>query len=342
MYQIQYTERNNKKASEYETRSLLYLLTMRADSEEISLFFIDCLNDLTGSNESCSTLWDTQSKGVNSLNPTKIGESLITLFENYISELEFNFHILLMPKLKEGYLVDESLLTFGFNNFLSEKKTYIIDGLKNEYKRRNNNNISQNIIGNVDQFLQKTVFVIGQEKEKYIQEIVHFKNKDSHSSDFYSSIFDEIRDKQTALKNINIEGVKIQHPSELVAYKKLLKGNDIKLMVLNRFIGTELFKSDIPIYYLDEIKGMDRQDVKDLIQENNSKISRTFFNKNNKNSFWLLLENIMLVFAKDTNAEIRNIYDQIDKKLLKANYTMDEKSVLFFISLIKSGINVNN
>jgi hypothetical protein len=70
MYKIQYTERNNKKANDYETRSLLYLLAMHEDSDDISLFFVDCVNDLTGSNDDCSKLWDTQAKGVSSLNPT--------------------------------------------------------------------------------------------------------------------------------------------------------------------------------------------------------------------------------------------------------------------------------
>jgi hypothetical protein len=343
MYKIQYTERNNKKANEYETRSLLYLLTMRADSDDISLFFVDCMNDLTGSNDDCTKLWDTQAKGVSSLNPTKIGIALITLFENYITELEFTHHILLIPKLNEGYLVNEDLSSFTFDNFKEEKQSFVINGLQGEYKRRNENTISQLIIDKVGEFINKVTFVVGEDKEKYIKEITLFKNKDSHSVNFYQKIFDEIRDKQTALKNICVEGIEINHPSELLPFKKFLRGNDIKLMVLNRFVGTELFKgSAIPNSYFDEVKNLGNQDRLDLIQDNNERISRTFFNKNNKKYFWLLLENIMHTIAKNQTSDSRIIYEKLDNRLIKANYTMDEQSIIFFISIIKDGINDNN
>ncbi len=343
MYKIQFTERNNKKANEYETRSLLYLLSMRDDSDDISIFFVDCINDLTGSNDDCTELWDTQAKGVNSLNPTKIGIALITLFENHISDLEFSHHILLIPKLKEGYLENEELSSFAFDNFKEEKQSYVINGLQGEYKRRNDNAISQLIIDKIDEFINKVTFVVGEKKEKYIKEITLFKNKDSHSENFYKKIFDEIRDKQTALKNICVEGVEIEHPSELLPFKKFLRGNDIKLMVLNRFVGTELFKgSAIPNSYFDEVKNLDNQDRLDLIQDNNAKISRTFFNKNNKKYFWLLLENIMHTIAKNRTSDSRIIYNKLDEGLINANYTMDEKSMIFFISIIKDGINDNN
>jgi hypothetical protein len=340
MYKIQYTERNNKKANDYETRSLLYLLAMHEDSDDISLFFVDCVNDLTGSNDDCSKLWDTQAKGVSSLNPTKIGIALITLFENFISELDFTHHILLIPKLKEGYLINEAILSFDFGNFIETKKSFVINGLISEYEKRNGNSISHSII---DDFFDKVTFIVGEEKDAYIKEIIHFKNKDSHTTDFYKRIFNEIRDKQSALKNICIEGIEINHPSELIALNKFLRSSDIKLMVLNRFVGTELFKgSAIPNSYFNEVSNIGNQDRIDLIQENNSKISRTFFNKNNKKNFWLLLENIMITIAKNKEDEARNIYEKLNKSLITSNYTLDEQSIIFFISIIKDGINDNN
>ena len=344
MYKIKYTERNNKKASEYETRSLLYLLAMRKDSDEISIFFVDCLNDLTGSSEDCNKLWDTQAKGVSNLNPTKIGEALITLYENHISELDFMHSILLMPKLKDGYLNDENSMQYSFNNFLDNKKQYIINGLKNEYIRRQNiENITFEIEQSINEFLKKVLFVIGNNKETYIREIVQFKDKDSHSISFYSSIFDEIRDKQSALKNQFVEGLQITHPNELIKHEKYLKSNDIKLMVLNRFVGTELFKNNfIPNSYYDEVLGMDSQDRSDLIQENNTRISRTFFNKNNKISFWFLLENILNTINRNQLVDINWIYNNLDSKLINDNYTLDRSSLLFFISIIKDGLDHDN
>ena len=114
-------------------------------------------------------------------------------------------------------------------------------------------------------------------------------------------------------------------------------------MVLNRFVGTELFKgSAIPNSYFDEVKNLENQDRLDLIQDNNAKISRTFFNKNNKKYFWLLLENIMHTIAKNRTSDSRIIYNKLDEGLINANYTMDEQSMIFFISIIKDGINDNN
>ena len=231
MYKIKYTERNNKIASEYETRCLLYLLSMRKDSDKISIFFVDCLNDLTGTNEDCNALWDTQAKGVRSLNPTKIGEALITLFENYISELNFIYSFLLIPKTNEGYLINETLKQYNYDNFLITKKTNLRNGLRHEYLRRNNlDETTPSLEEDIDDFLAKVIFVVADNKEKYIREIVQFRNKDSHTGTFYSSIFDEIRDKQSALKNINVEGVQINQPSDLIGYNKYLKSNEIKLI----------------------------------------------------------------------------------------------------------------
>ena len=112
MYKFLYTERTNEKATEFETKSLLYLLSMRDDSQEIDIFLIDCFNDVTGINNECSKLWDVQSKGVKALTPKKIGIALITLFENYISDINFNFYILFFPKINNSYFINDNHTVF--------------------------------------------------------------------------------------------------------------------------------------------------------------------------------------------------------------------------------------
>lgn len=67
MYRIKTSERNNDKATEYETKSLLYLLTKIKGHRTIDLFIIDCLNDVTGVAEGYKDSWDIQSKNVASL-----------------------------------------------------------------------------------------------------------------------------------------------------------------------------------------------------------------------------------------------------------------------------------
>lgn len=48
MYKFKTTEQTNDKATEFETKSLLYLLTKIKGCSGISLFIIDCFNDVTG------------------------------------------------------------------------------------------------------------------------------------------------------------------------------------------------------------------------------------------------------------------------------------------------------
>lgn len=344
MYTIKYTEKNNAKAHDYETRSLLYLLAMREDSDDISIFFIDCLNDVTGSSEDATKLWDTQSKGVSTLNPTKIGESLVTLFLNYLSDISFVHSILVIPKIKEGYLLDEDLKQYRIDNFKDTKRSYVIKGLSNEYLRREDiSMLSDTTKKEMLIFLDKVLFVVGEDKDAYVKSIIQFKDKDSLSKSFYVSIFHEIRDKQSALKNTYIEGVEFDHPSELLEHKKHLRKNDIKLLVLNRLVGTDLFKNSfIPINYRFEVQNIDTDDLKDLIQDNNSKLSRSFFDKNNKVAFWQLLENITISINKNINKNIREIFAMLNEDLFKQNHTLDENSILFFISLIMDGLENDN
>ncbi|MEI8636778.1 hypothetical protein [Vibrio coralliilyticus] len=122
MYTFKNTEINNKKASDFETKSMLYLLGMREDSESIELITVDCFNDVTGIDSQFSKLWDVQSKNHSSLPPSKIGESLYTLYTNYVSNFDFYQYILFIPKLKKEYLIDDSKNIYGYNNIDVKKK----------------------------------------------------------------------------------------------------------------------------------------------------------------------------------------------------------------------------
>ena len=117
MYIFETTEQNNAKANDFETKSLLYLMSFKSDSTDIDSFFVDCFNDITGVSNDLLKLWDVQSKNVASLTPRTIGRHLITLFQNFISPLEFYEYILFIPKLKEDYLNDITLTEFKIDNF---------------------------------------------------------------------------------------------------------------------------------------------------------------------------------------------------------------------------------
>lgn len=104
MYKFKTSEQNNDKATEFETKSLLYLLTKIKGHSGISLFIIDCFNDVTGVAEDYSDSWDIQSKNVASLTPRTVGKALYTLFANYVSDISFGHFILYLPSLKKAML----------------------------------------------------------------------------------------------------------------------------------------------------------------------------------------------------------------------------------------------
>lgn len=342
MYIIKNTERNNNTASEYETKSLLYLVGIHKDRDDVSILFVDCFNDVTGGNIRLDKLWDVQSKGVSSLRPKTIGKALITLFENFISEIEFSYYILVSPQISSQYILDSTLKEFDINNFYEKQK--IKDGLHDEYVRRHKDNIDLRLNNTIDNFLDNVCFVIADSpKDFYIKNILKFKNHDIQSEDFYNSIFDEIRNRQSSLKNIYIEGMRINSPADMKNLKKFITTNDIKVMMINRIIGIELFKQGmIPLEYYDELRLLDQEEKAYLIQENNAKITRTIFNRNNKITFWRLLEIMVNAAREMKNRTPREIFETLPKNSYEKVTTLDANSIIFFLSLIQQGLHNDN
>ncbi|MGZ0657020.1 hypothetical protein ACWPKS_15560 [Coraliomargarita sp. W4R72] len=345
MHVIRNSERNNQVASEYETKALLHLLAIDKAKDEISILFIDCFNDLTGTDQACGDLWDVQSKGVQSLRPKTIGESLITLFQNYCSGFTITESILFIPKLKNGHLQDEDLQQFGIKNILSEKRSKVREGLVEEYLRREGKKtLESKTESEIDSFLEQVKIVVANPSDwSYVKDISEFQDKGIYSEALYSAIFREIRDKQTAKKNINIEGVSYKTPSDILEYNKHFEKQEITTLMISRLVGMELFKdTSIPNSYFDELTGLAKDDRADLIQNNNECIARTLFNKNNKIGFWCLLEAIVLTLRKQDGLSPRQIYQRIPDSILYNVRTLDESSVIFFIALIMDGINDEN
>ncbi|QVK22451.1 hypothetical protein KHX94_13940 [Shewanella dokdonensis] len=130
VYTFTKTERNNLKASTFETKSLLFLASSNKKYKDISVLTIDCFNDVAGMSDT-EELWDVQAKGEKNLTPMKIGKYLITLYENHMSEFSefYKEFIFFMPKLEERYLFDSSLSSYGFDNFKDEYQDKITQGL---------------------------------------------------------------------------------------------------------------------------------------------------------------------------------------------------------------------
>lgn len=338
MYIFETTEQNNAKANDFETKSLLYLMSFKSDSTDIDSFFVDCFNDITGVSNDLLKLWDVQSKNVASLTPRTIGRHLITLFQNFISPLEFYEYILFIPKLKENYLNDITLTEFKIDNFKDIVK--IREGLVAEFKRRKNlESLDSKYSSQISEFLNQIYFVTGDSsKAIYIKNIIQFKIN-IRDDTFFESIFDEVRSKQTELKNISIHNISINNVADALNLKKHLTRKQLETLVVNRIIGVELFKRRIPNDFIDVIKDEPKSERKDIVQNCNTNLSRLLFNKNsNKRLFWELLERILiLVEEKEDIYEILDIIKQNRiPKMIDEDFTL-----LYLISMVKEGIEEN-
>lgn len=336
MYTFKNTEINNKKASDFETKSMLYLLGMRSDSEEIEIITVDCFNDVTGSNTDFSKLWDVQSKNHSSLPPSKIGESLSTLYDNYISTISFYEYILFIPKLNRDYLINPSLNIYSYEN-INEKQR---KGIEKKLKEKINGNNSGTTPPLFIDFLSKICFVEDNKKvSTYIKNISKFKNKKSVNEEIYNQIFIEIRNAQNALKNSYIENEKINHPSEVLRFNRHITKTEINTLLISRLVGIDVFDfPGIPVSFFDALMGKDEEERKDLLQECNENLSRAFFDKNGCREFWKTTEILIKIIKDNTGHSIFDIYSTLTSLINIKTVYLTKETLLYMISLVKTGL----
>lgn len=336
MYTFKNTEINNKKASDFETKSLLYLFGMRGDSEEIEIVTVDCFNDVTGSNKDFSKLWDVQSKNHSSLPPSKIGVSLFTLYDNYISSINFYDYVLFIPKLNRDYLIDPSLNIYSYENIHEKQKK----GIEKKLKEKINGNDSGKTPVLFSDFLSKVCFVEDNKKiSTYIKKMSRFKNKKSVSEEIYEHIFIEIRNAQSALKNSYIEKEVIKNPAEVLKFKRHISKSEIKTLLISRFVGIDVFSfPGIPASFFDILNGMDEEERKDLLQECNENLSRAFFDKNGCKEFWKITEIIIMLVKDKTDDHILVVFDKLISFINVKTLYLTKETLLYMISLVKTGL----
>lgn len=338
MYVFRNTERTNQKASEYETKSLLYLVGQCRDRKEISLAAIDCFNDVTGLNDNGEKLWDVQSKGEAKLTPRKIGRYLITLFDNYQSSLNFTEHIFFMPKLASSYLDVSDKSVYGVSAFKKDHIFKVKAGLIQELESKN----KKFTINQLDDFLKKVVIVENRKNTAtYVKDIVRFKHQKIKENIFYEEIFKEIRNLQSAKKNSLIEGQSVCKPLDVLSFDRHIFMGDLKMLVINRFVGIDLFNQRMmPTSFLDVIqkRNYDSQDLKDHILECKSQIGRAFFDKNQKREFWNVFEHIISCLKNDPSSHINDVAQSLSDSVFERLNHLDEDGILFLSAMIKDGL----
>jgi hypothetical protein len=341
MYTFKNTEQNNKKATDLETKSLLYLIGMHKERQTIETIAVDCFNDVTGIDAQNIKLWDVQSKNHSVLNPQKIGKALFTLIDNFECPIDFHEYILFVPKLKSSYLINNQLHSYGISNIQPKTRTRIENGLKKEYKRVKKTDLSKTTLTS---FLEEAVFVHDSKRTStYIKELTKFKSNRIKSEEFYLSIFKEIKGVQANLKNSYIEGKTIKSIGDVLTFNRHIKTQEIHTLIINRFVGGDLFDSrNTPNTFLEVLDTRkDLQDKLDLIQECNSNVSRSFFDKNNNKRLWRLIERIIESLNDNPKQNLNSIYNYTEDIATSLPF-MDKESTLFLISIILNGWNNEN
>lgn len=313
-YTFKNTEINNKKATDFETKSLLYLIGRRKDSKEVEYIAFDCFNDVSGINKNSDKIWDIQSKNEKSLSPKKIGKYFFTLFDNHTSPFCFTEFIFFCPVLKPKYKVDEKINIYGIENIVDDTLIRIKNGLKEEVIRVKGKAIDYSI--EQENFLKKVIIVEDTELDnEYIKTVTKFKKSEIKSDAFYQSVFQDLRNIQSAKKNSYIENSIISQIKDVLKFNRHLYTKDIEVLIISRIIGCEVFDyKGIPLNFLPIIDVLDFEDKKDTIQECNSNLSRAFFNKNSNREFWKICEIIIEYLESNGLTDVEMIFNNLFTK----------------------------
>lgn len=345
MYKITASEERNEKATEFETKSMLYLMNYYNKSNKIEYFVIDFFNDVSGVNNLATVCFDVQSKGIKNITPYSLGYYLVTLFKNYLSEFNFEEFILFIEGVNEKtkkIIGDKNI--FNIDDLTDELRFDIMNGLmKSAEEKTYIEDKSKITKQNIEKFLQKVVFVIDTHtKEEYIKDAVQFKSSLIIDDKDLRKIFKEIRDKQSSKKNNNLEGELIESIGCFFNYDKYLSKEDIQQLIINRICFKsairEINKHSVPRLFVQCLNSVDELIQDELIESCQNDIFRLLYDKNNKDYFWDLFEEIVVNIKNNPAKTVNEIYELIDKKKVQRVHHLSMMSCKYYIALIKERI----
>lgn len=339
-YTVRSSERTRSSGAEYETKALLYLMNLRSDSNEIHYFVVDFFNDLTGMDRFAESLWDVQSKGAKNNSPAAVGKELVTLFKNYLSDIDFKEYILFLGGVSSTVRVDDTLDIFDLSNVNPSALSKLKEGLKKEAEEKTYINDSDVTDSNIDDFLQKVTFVVDNNSpSEYVKAIIKDHPDIIPEERILSAIFNEIRNAQSELKNTVVEGVVIQTTDEVLRYCRHLTNSEIRLLALNRIINRNpVEKNSIPPSFLSIYTSWVPEKQRELLDGCVQTLCRALFNKNAASEFWNLFENIYSLIVANPTYTVQEIYQSLDTQIRNASPDFDAVSLKYFISVVKDGI----
>ena len=343
-YTVTSSERTRSSGAEHETKALLYLMNFRDDSNEIHYFVIDFFNDITGMDRYADNLWDVQSKGTKNNSPAAIGRELVTLFKNYLSDLDFKFLILFLGGVSPTVREDESLFVFDISNIKSSSLEKLKNGLKDEATKKTYIDDSDITDDKIDVFLKNVLFVVDDKSpDEYVKAIIKDHPAIIPEKQILSAIFNEIRNAQSELKNTLVEGVVIQTSDEVLQYCRHLTNSEIRLMTLNRIINRNpVEKNSVPPSFIPIYSTWVPEKQREMLDQCVQTLCKALFNKNASSEFWALFENIYTLIITHPSYDVQSIYQAIDTDKRNASPDFDAVSLKYFISLVKDGIQNDN
>ena len=341
-YTVQSSEKLRKKASDTETKALLYLMNFHNGNNEIHYFIVDFFNDLTGMDRFSRKLWDVQSKGASNSSPKEIGRELVTLFKNYCSNFEFYQYILFLGGVSNGLRIDRSKYIFDHTNIQEKAIISLKKGLQEECKAKIY--IDESLVTNemIDDFLGKVIFVIDNKlPSEYVKSILKIHSGIMPSDDILRGIFNEIRDIQASKKNINvIEGITVATTDQALNYFRHLTTGEIKLFVLGRIINRNPFVLGCPEPFIPIYTQFPEEKRSEALDDCKLALSRALFNKNQADSFWNLFGSVYQTIIDYPSYDVEKLYQALDIDLMDLCPDFDVLSLKYFISTVKEGIKV--
>lgn len=343
-YVVKSSERTRSSGAEYETKALLYLMNFRCDSNEIHYFVVDFFNDLTGMDRFAENLWDLQSKGAKSNSPAAIGKELVTLFKNYLSDIDFKDYILFLGGVSSTVREDNSIDIFDFSNIKATAKSKLKDGLKNEALEKTYIKNADVTDSNIDNFLKKVKFVVDNKSpSEYVKAIIKEHPAIIPEESILNAIFNEIKNAQSALKNTMVEGVVIQSTDEALNYCRHLTNNEIRLMTLNRIINRNpVARNTVTPSFIAIYSAWPPEKQRENLDECVQTLCKALFNKNAASEFWSLFENIYTLIITNPTKTVQEIYQSLDIEIRNSSPDFDAVSLKYFISVVKDGIQNDN
>ena len=335
-YIISASEKTRKSASETETKALLYLMNFDEHSSQIHYYIIDVINDLSGHSVDMINSWDVQSRGNKSPSPKTIGKEIVTLFKNFMSEFNFMKSILFLGGVSSTFRIDESINIFGIENVKSSSKTKMIEGLKEEAAEKEYIEGEWITDENIDIFLDQLTFVIDDKgKTEYVRGIISLKTSVIVNDEILISIFDSIRDVQSAKKNnMNVEGKSLNSLTDILRFKRHMTSDEIRIMALNRIVNTNIMDKGMPICLNEVIGHLSKNDLKDVVEDCKLNISKALFDKNNSDNFWDLFGEIYTLITDNPQGTIEKIFILINKNKINCVHHLDEMAIKYLVALI--------